>query len=84
MVVKISESGLAKVKSGTHKPLLLTSATVPEGGKRLPNHAHNRQLISGRLPARGITKFGAEDLDYEMVGGSRDREHIVRVAAGRP
>ena len=23
----------------------------------------------------------SEDLDYEMVGGSRDREHIIRVAA---
>ena len=76
MVVKIPESGLAKVKSGTHKPLLLTGATVPEDGQR----PHNRQLTAGRLSARGI-ECDAEDLDYEMVVGSHDREHIVRVAA---
>ena len=55
---------------------MLTSVTVPEGGLRL----NNRKLIAGRLPARRI-ECGAEDLDYEMVGGSRDREHIIKIAA---
>ena len=30
---EMPESGLAKVRSGTHKPLLLTSATVPDDGR---------------------------------------------------
>ena len=75
-VVKITESGLARLKSGTHRPLLLTSETVPEDGQR----PLNGQLIAGRLPARGI-ECGAEDLDNEIAGGSRDRAHITRVAA---
>ena len=47
VVLEIPESGLAKARSGTHKLLLLAGASVPDGGKRL----HNRQLVSGRLPA---------------------------------
>ena len=75
MVLKMPERGLAKVRSGTHKPLLLTSATVPDGdGRRL----HNKQLVAGRLPARRI-ECGAEDLDYKLVGMSRDGEHIIKV-----
>jgi hypothetical protein len=76
MVLKMPESGLAKVKSGTHRPLLLTSETVPDDGKRL----HNRQVIAGRLPACGV-ECDAEDLDCELVGGSRDCEHIIKIAA---
>ena len=76
IVLKIPESGLAKVRSGTHKPLLLSGATVPDDGGRL----HNQQLVAGRLLARGI-ECGAEDLDYEMVGGSRDNEYAIKVAA---
>ena len=65
--MKIPESGVAKVRSGTHRLLLLTSAAVPDDGRRL----HNKQLVASRLPARGI-ECGAEDLDYELVGGCRD------------
>ena len=74
--MKIPESGVAKVRSGTHRLLLLTSAAVPDDGRRL----HNKQLVAGRLSARGI-ECGAEDLDYELVGGCRDNEHVIKVAA---
>ena len=37
-------------------------------------------MIAGRLSARGV-ECDAEDLDYELVGGSRDSECIIKVAA---
>ena len=76
MVLEIPESGMGKVRSGTHKPFLILGATVPEDGGRL----QNLQLIADRLSARGID-FDSTDLNYAMIGGSRTNECIIKVSA---
>jgi hypothetical protein len=66
---------LLREESGFQLPLL-SGATVPDDGR----HLHNQHLIADRLSARGV-ECGAEDLDYELVVGSRYNEYVIKVAA---